>query len=126
MRAAARIEDVAAVVAADIGFHQQVLDAADNTFVTALFDPLSRILQLTRHQTSSHAPVREHAIEHHQLILDAIRSGDPQVAGQAMREHMVQTEQDMDTYVLDPGSALLALRAGDPRFGQAARSGRSG
>lgn len=116
MREAARVSDVAAFVAADIAFHQQVLDAAGNSFITSLFDPLSKILQLTRHQTSAHAPVREHAIAHHQKILDAVRKGTSTKAGRAMRDHMLQTEQDMDTYVLDPGEAFLAIRAGDTRF----------
>ena len=31
-----------------------------------------------------------------------------------MRDHMAQTEQDMDTYVRDPGEAILAIRAGEP------------
>jgi len=113
MRSAAAVADVAAFVAADIVFHQSVLDAARNSFITSLFDPLSRILRLTRHQTSAHEPVREHAIAHHQLILDAVRAGDPEQAGREMREHMMQTEQDMDTYVLDPGAAIFAIRAGD-------------
>lgn len=121
MRAAAATADVAAFVAADIAFHQQVLDAAGNSFITSLFDPLSKILQLTRHQTSSHAPVRAHAIEHHQHILDAVRKGSSTKAGRAMRDHMHQTERDMDTYVLDPGAAILAIRAGDSRI-----SGRNG
>lgn len=113
MRSAAAVSDVPAFVAADIAFHQQVLDAADNRFITSIFDPLSRILQLTRHQTSAHAPIREHAIEYHQRILDAIRQGRSMKAGRAMREHMEQTERDMDRYVLDPGASILAMRAGD-------------
>lgn len=122
MRAAATSGDVAAFVAADIAFHQRVLEAAGNSFITSLFDPLSKILQLTRHQTSAHAPVREHAIEHHQRILDAVRRGSAPRAGRAMREHMHQTEQDMDTYVLDPGAAMLAIRAGDTRVGTPPRT----
>jgi GntR family transcriptional repressor for pyruvate dehydrogenase complex len=113
MRAAALTGDVRGFVAADIAFHQHVLDAAGNNFIESLFDPLSRILQLTRHQTSAHAPVRDHAIEHHQRILDALRRGSPTKAGRAMRDHMNQTEHDMDTYVLDPGASILAIRAGD-------------
>lgn len=115
MREAAVRGDVTSFVAADIAFHQRVMDAAGNNFITSLFDPLSKILQLTRHQTSAHAPVREHAIVHHQHILDALRRGTPVRAGRAMREHMNQTEEDMDTYVLDPGASILAIRAGDPR-----------
>lgn len=115
MREAALRGDVTSFVAADIAFHQRVMDAAGNNFITSLFDPLSKILQLTRHQTSAHAPVREHAIVHHQHILDALRRGTPVRAGRAMRDHMNQTEEDMDTYVLDPGASILAIRAGDPR-----------
>jgi GntR family transcriptional regulator, transcriptional repressor for pyruvate dehydrogenase complex len=115
MRTAAAAQDTAAFVAADIAFHQHVLDAADNTFLASVFDPLARILQLTRHQTSAHAPVRAHAIWHHQRILDAVRGGTPTTAGRAMRDHMKQTEEDMDTYVLDPGAAMLDMRAGDGR-----------
>jgi GntR family transcriptional repressor for pyruvate dehydrogenase complex len=117
MRAAAEAQDTAAFVAADIAFHQQVMDAAGNTFLASLFDPLARILQLTRHQTSAHAPVREHAIEHHERILEAVRRGTPTTAGRMMRDHMKQTERDMDTYVLDPGAAMLDIRAGDGRVG---------
>jgi len=122
MRSAAVREDVAGFVAADIDFHQQVMDAAGNNFITSMFDPLSKILQLTRHQTSSHAPVREHAIDHHQRILLALRKGNPSRAGREMREHMEQTEQDMDTYVLDPGAAILAIRAGDMRAPRTTRT----
>jgi DNA-binding FadR family transcriptional regulator len=114
MRAAAASSDVSAFVAADIAFHQHVMDAAGNSFITSLLGPLSRILQLTRHQTSAHAPVREHAIEHHQRILVAVRRGTPTKAGRAMRGHMNQTEHDMDTYVRDPAASILAIRAGDP------------
>lgn len=116
MRESAVRADVAGFVAADIAFHQQVMDAAANNFITSLFDPLSRILQLTRHQTSSHAPVREHAIAHHQRILDAVRRGSPTRAGRMMRDHMDQTEQDMQTYVRDPGAAILAIRGADMRI----------
>ncbi|WP_295697866.1 FadR/GntR family transcriptional regulator [Lapillicoccus sp.] len=126
MRTTASTSDVRGFVAADIAFHQRVLDAAGNNFITALFDPLSRIMQLTRHQTSAHAPVRAHAIEHHQLILHAVRRGSSTKAGRAMRNHMDQTEKDMDTYVLDPGASILAIRAGDDDLPQRRRAGSSG
>lgn len=115
MRTAAAADNIDSFVAADLAFHQQLLNAADNTFLTLMFDPLSRILQLTRQQTKAHAPVRAHAIEHHQRILDAVRRRTPTTAGRMMREHMEQTQQDMDIYVLDLGAAMLDIRAGDGR-----------
>lgn len=106
MRSASRAEDVPLFVEADIRFHQIVLDAAGNSFVSALFDPLGQILHVTRHQTSSHGPIRKHAITHHAKILAALRAGDPDGARKAMSDHMAQTERDIDTYVVD-GSALI-------------------
>lgn len=117
MRRAAREKDVPAFVRADIAFHQQVLDAADNAFVAALFDPLSQILQLTRHQTSAHGPVRTHAIAHHKNILDALVAGDPVASRNAMHAHIVQTERDMLRYVREPARAL-GDAAGHPRAGR--------
>jgi DNA-binding FadR family transcriptional regulator len=110
MRRASRAKDVEAFVLADIRFHQIVLDAADNAFLAAIFDPLAQILRLTRYQTSAHAPVRQHAISHHNNILRAMAAGDPAAAGQAMHAHIVQTENDMVKYVRDPATALTALR----------------
>jgi len=115
MRKASHAKDVGAFVRADIDFHQIVLDAADNAFVAAIFDPLAQILRLTRYQTSAHAPVRRHAIAHHDNILQAMAAGDPDAARAAMHAHIVQTENDMVKYVRDPAAALTALRSGDLR-----------
>jgi len=91
------------------------LDPADNAFVAAIFDPLAQILRLTRYQTSAHAPVRRHAIAHHDNILKAITTGDPTAAREAMHAHIVQTENDMVKYVRDPAAALTELRGSDLR-----------
>lgn len=115
MRKASRTKDVGAFVRADILFHQIVLDAADNAFVAAIFDPLAQILRLTRYQTSAHAPVRRHAITHHGNILQAIAAADPAAAREAMHAHIVQTENDMVRYVRDPAAALTELRGSDLR-----------
>ena len=115
MRKASAAKDVGAFVRADFQFHQIVLDAADNAFVAAIFDPLAQILRLTRYQTSAHAPVRRHAIAHHHNILLAMTAGDPTAARDAMHAHIVQTENDMVKYVRDPAAALTALRGSDLR-----------
>lgn len=101
MEAAARAEDLESFVAADIGFHQAVLDAAANPFISALFDPLGQLLVEARRQTSAHGEIRTHAIEHHRKILSAIRGQDPQEARWAMHGHLRQTEDDLGTYVFD-------------------------
>ena len=106
MSTTSRAKDAEGFVEADIRFHRIVLEAADNAFIAALFDPLSQILQLTRLQTSAHAPVRTHAITHHRKILVALTSGDAEASRTAMHDHIVQTENDMIKYVQDPAAAL--------------------
>jgi GntR family transcriptional repressor for pyruvate dehydrogenase complex len=115
MRTASIAKDVGTFVRADIAFHQVILDAADNAFVAAIFDPLAQILRLTRYQTSAHAAVRRHAIAHHGNILQAIAAADPTAARQAMHAHIMQTENDMVKYVRDPAAALTELRGSDLR-----------
>ncbi len=97
----ARAGDVDGFVTADIAFHQAVLDAAANPFISVLFDPLGQLLVQARKQTSSHAEIREHAIEHHRNVLQAIRAQDPEQARWAMHGHLRQTENDLGTYVFD-------------------------
>jgi GntR family transcriptional regulator, transcriptional repressor for pyruvate dehydrogenase complex len=99
MEHAARADDVEAFVTADIRFHRIVLEAAANPFLAAVFDPLGQLLVKARHQTSAHAPIREHAIEHHRNVLTAIRSRDPAQARMAMHGHLRQTEDDLGEYV---------------------------
>jgi GntR family transcriptional repressor for pyruvate dehydrogenase complex len=103
MVAAADNGDVDTFVTADLAFHQTVLDAADNAFISALLEPLSRLLIPARRQTSEVGDIRRHAIEHHRAVLDAIRSGDPERARRAMHDHIDQTGRDLRTYVLKPG-----------------------
>ncbi len=122
MRSSAVAADVAGFVAADIAFHEHIAEAADNRILAALFDPLFQILHLTRRQTSFHSSVRENAIEHHSRILEAIQGGASTEAGQAMREHLVQTEHDLDTYVTVSGEELLGLTAADFRLAESQRN----
>ena len=114
MAAAADNGDVDAFVTADLAFHQTVLDAADNTFIAALLEPLSRLLIQARRQTSEVRDIRRHAITHHRAVLDAIQSGDSERARHAMHDHIDQTSRDLRTYVLKAGTDTSngALSAG--------------
>jgi GntR family transcriptional repressor for pyruvate dehydrogenase complex len=105
MRAAASANDVDAFVTADMAFHAAILDASGNIFLAALLEPLGRLLVEARRQTSSVAEIRDHAIAHHEAIVEAIRSGSQERAGDEMRAHMDQTERDLCTYVLPAGAA---------------------
>lgn len=100
--------DIQAFIEADIAFHQRFLDAAGNPFIAALFDPMSKILHLTRHQLLSVEQVRTRALEKHQAILDAMILGDPVAVEATMTDHMEQIEEDLETYVRDSAGSMLA------------------
>jgi GntR family transcriptional regulator, transcriptional repressor for pyruvate dehydrogenase complex len=100
MTAADEAQDVEAFVAADLAFHQTVLDAAGNGLIAALLDPLSQLLIPARQQTSEFKDIRRHALEYHAAIFEAIGAGDPERARRAMHDHIEQTREDLRSYVL--------------------------
>lgn len=99
MRVAHGRGDVAACAEADLAFHGVLFEAADNVFLNALFEPLESVVRSLRDQTSSVAEIREHALVRHGLILDAVASGDPVAAREAMQAHLLQTEEDFETFL---------------------------
>jgi GntR family transcriptional regulator, transcriptional repressor for pyruvate dehydrogenase complex len=100
MRTAHGSNDLAAFVEADLAFHDLILKASENVFAAVLFEPLHRILEKRRTETSKVPDIQEHAIRHHQQIADALASRDPHRARDAMDAHMQQTLDDLKSYVL--------------------------
>jgi GntR family transcriptional regulator, transcriptional repressor for pyruvate dehydrogenase complex len=101
MQAAHEKNDVTAFVEADLAFHDVILRASGNVFVAVLFEPLHRVLESRRTQTSKVPDIQEHAIGHHRNILEALAAGSPDQSRQAMDAHMQQTLDDLKRYVLD-------------------------
>ena len=98
--------DVPRFVEADLGFHETLFEAVDNVFLDAIFEPLALVLRTLRTTTSSVPEIREHAIDWHGRILEAVADADPALAREAMRGHLIQTEEDSELYLtLDPGQA---------------------
>jgi DNA-binding FadR family transcriptional regulator len=101
MRLAHEVNDVAAFVEADLAFHDLILRASENVFVAVLFEPLQRVLEKRRAETSAVRTIQEHAIGHHQHIAEALESRDPAKAREAMDSHMQQTLDDLKNLVLE-------------------------
>lgn len=93
--------DVDAFVEADLEFHDTILRAADNRILIAAILPLTSMLEETRGETSAIPEIRAHALDEHAKLLEAIRSGEPIAARDAMAEHMVQTRHDLVSLVLE-------------------------
>ncbi|MDR1428530.1 MAG: FadR family transcriptional regulator [Bifidobacteriaceae bacterium] len=94
MESANDAADAPAATAADLAFHDAVLNACANPFFPALYAQLRPLLEETRAQTSSSPAIRGRAIQHHRAVRDAIAGQDPAGARAAMSAHMDQTWQD--------------------------------
>ena len=87
--------DVDAFVAADLAFHQALMDAASNPYIAALLQPIEVLLREERRGTSHEPALRLGAIAAHERIARAVRRGDPARARRAMVEHIEETAQKM-------------------------------
>ncbi|MCI2420745.1 FadR family transcriptional regulator [Saccharopolyspora sp. K220] len=101
MQTAADTDDVELFVAADIAFHNTVMQSTGNVFIPLMFEPFGRLLIEGRRETSSVGEIRANAIEQHTKILRALESGDPVRARRAMIDHLAQTADDLRTHVID-------------------------
>ena len=100
MRAAHEADDLASFVAADLSFHDRIIAASRNPFLTVMFAPLTEVLSERRAQTSRVRVIQQHAITEHAHVLAALRSGDAEAARRAMDRHMQQTLDDLRAHVL--------------------------
>jgi GntR family transcriptional regulator, transcriptional repressor for pyruvate dehydrogenase complex len=91
--------DVRAFTAADLAFHDAVLAASGNAFVPAMLAGLSSLLFAARVETSAFPEIQQHALQHHDRVLDAIASGDSARAHDAMQQHIDQTYADYEKYL---------------------------
>ncbi|MFI7581196.1 FCD domain-containing protein [Kocuria kalidii] len=112
-------QDLDGVTRADMAFHDAVLRGSGNPFVPVLLAQLSQLLYAERRATSAFPEVQRHALEHHRLVLAAIRTGDPEAARKAMEAHIDQTYADYAHYIgggadPGPGAGPLPGRAPEP------------
>jgi GntR family transcriptional regulator, transcriptional repressor for pyruvate dehydrogenase complex len=106
------LDDVETFTEADIAFHAALMTAADNSFVSALFEPLAALLREVRRETSQLREAREGAIAWHTRILDAVRAGSRAQARRAMEGHMDETARTLDRLIGKGGPHLSAPPAG--------------
>jgi len=93
MRSTHEQADVPAFSAADGDFHDAVLQAAGNAFLTALFEPIRALVRQVRVTTSVEPRMREAAIRAHTAILDAVALGDRAAACRATQAHLDDTHR---------------------------------
>lgn len=95
--AAIAVPDIAAFREADMLFHQQIRDAADNPELKRWLEEIRskvRIAMFTRVSIG-----REQALADHRTLFKAIESGDAQASEQAARAHIVHLRETLQAAI---------------------------
>lgn len=99
-------------VKADLDFHAILAEATGNAMFHLVLAPIQELLIESRRQTlGRHGAAIAH--RHHAAILAAVAAGDPQLASQAMREHIEANFQHLREAAFSKDAASLC----DPLFG---------
>jgi GntR family transcriptional regulator, transcriptional repressor for pyruvate dehydrogenase complex len=102
------LDDPRAYTRLDIAFHDTILQAARNRFLTQTLRPASQALSVGR-LISSQQPGGPVASEQgHEEILAAIESANAEQARTAMHRHILQFEQDIRTVLASGFSEKMA------------------
>ncbi len=92
-------------VKSDLAFHAVLAEATGNPLFGMVLAPIQELLIETRRRTlGRHGAALAH--DHHALILDAVRAGDPAAAERAMRAHLEANFQHLSE---NPGPADAPL-----------------
>lgn len=92
MEQAAKTDDAALFHATNLAFHDRLLELAGNAKLTAVYRKLTKELTMFRRQNLSHDSMAVYAREHRQIV-KAIASGDVEVAGAAMFDHVMNSRE---------------------------------
>jgi len=92
---ARHLDDVEGIVARDLEFHHVLTEAADNPLFSIFFGSVAELQVELRRKVVMTARGREHGIEFHRQIVDAIRAHDPGRARAMMSDHLNQVAEDL-------------------------------
>ncbi|NNH71326.1 GntR family transcriptional regulator [Nocardia uniformis] len=80
--------DQAAHIELDIRFHRTIREIAGNPHLTAALEPIAGRSHLALHSLWRGAQAPRFALDEHTSIVDAMATGDPELAEQAARQHI--------------------------------------
>jgi len=82
--------DAATFAAADVAFHEAIIDACDNVFLQSIAGSLYVLGKKSRSITSQVPAVLKRSVQDHRDILAALQARSPARASAAMRHHLVR------------------------------------
>jgi len=88
-------EDVEGIVRRDMEFHNVMADAADNPLYSIVLGSVVEMQIELRRKVVMTESGRDHGIEHHGRLVEALRGRDPEVAREEMVAHLKAVAEDL-------------------------------
>lgn len=95
MRSAAQAQDVEQYAQLNLQFHEILLDTAGSKKLTETYKRLVKELHLFRMRALDSGGGLRVSADEHRVIVDAIASGNPDIAGPALRKHVADSRARM-------------------------------
>lgn len=92
---AADLQDTAGIVARDMEFHSVLTEAADNPLYSILLGSVAGLQVELRRKLVMTKDGRDHGIEYHRRIVEAVRDHDPERAHMTMSDHLKSVAEDL-------------------------------
>jgi phosphonate utilization transcriptional regulator len=93
MEHAVKTKDAPAYHLLNLGFHDRLVELAGNGKLTAIYRKLIKELSLFRRLNLADGGLLPVSASEHRQIVKAIASGDPQAAGQALFDHVIESKE---------------------------------
>ncbi|MBA2557284.1 MAG: FadR family transcriptional regulator [Chloroflexi bacterium] len=93
------LEDIDAAIRLDSAFHRLISETSGNAILITLAGSISALTRASRERTAQGAGDRVSASRELHDIVAAFRAGDPEAAGQAMKEHIEHIARALETTV---------------------------
>ena len=89
----ALLSDAATFAAADVAFHEVIIEACNNPFLQSIAGSLYVLGKKSRSITSRIPAVLERSLQDHRDILAALQARDPERAALTMRNHLLRVRE---------------------------------
>jgi len=111
MERAAAKGDVEAYLAANVAFHDRLVELVGNAKLLGMYRRLVNELHLFRHATLAQGGVLPVSTREHREIVERIAAGQPAAAGRALYDHVMASRERMHRAAL-PAAVAVATPAG--------------
>jgi phosphonate utilization transcriptional regulator len=112
MEQAVKTKDLQSYHLLNLKFHDRLVELAGNGKLTAIYRKLIKELSLFRRMNLADGGLMPNSANEHRQIVKAIASGDPEAAGKAMFDHVIESkERTIENNLRHAAAANSAARA---------------